>query len=350
MKKVMTALGCAGVLGMGIGAGQALFLEDAVPFPATAPLHAGSAPDLAEGSVVDVTRRVSPTVVSITSRGGSGSGVVIRPEGVILTNAHVVAGARVVLVTMANGDEYEGQVLGGAPDLDIVVVKVDARNLPAAQLGNSDVLQAGQAAIAIGNPAGFDRTVTTGVVSALNRTLGDCRSSASACLDDLIQTDAAINPGNSGGPLLDSQGKVIGINTAVLRDTYSGTMVGLGFAIPINLAKDVADQILTNGHVVRAVLGIRGAMSNDADMASYYDLGVDHGVIARGVDPGTPAARAGLRPGDIIIEMAGTSVKQLGDYRRVLRENQPGTTIRVVAVRNKQRIAVDVKLGSNSSN
>jgi S1-C subfamily serine protease len=250
----LTAAALAGTLGLGIGAGQAM-LGAEPGLGTTLPVWAAGGLLTPEETVIDVTRRVSPAVVSITSGAGQGSGVIIREDGVVLTNAHVVGNMRTVEVGLANGDVYKGEVLGRAPDIDLAVVRVDARNLPAAPLGDSDRLQVGQSAIAIGNPAGFERTVTTGVVSALNRTLGGGRG---ARLDELIQTDAAINPGNSGGPLLDSRGRVIGINTAVLRATPVGQpIVGIGFAIPINLGRDVAEQLLTTGVVTRAYLGIR---------------------------------------------------------------------------------------------
>ncbi|HEX2167889.1 MAG TPA: trypsin-like peptidase domain-containing protein, partial [Longimicrobiales bacterium] len=241
MRRTLTALALAGTLGMGIGAGQSLVGGE--------PALGGTTPAWADGAltpeetVIEITRRVSPAVVSISSRAGSGSGVIIREDGVILTNAHVVGNMPRVIVGMANGDSIIGEVLGRAPDIDLAVVRVDADNLPAAPLGDSDQLQVGQAAIAIGNPVGFERSVTTGVISALNRFV-DVR------LDELIQTDAAINPGNSGGALVNTSGELIGINTAILAGGGGGNQ-GIGFAIPVGMAREVMDQLVKTGKVVR---------------------------------------------------------------------------------------------------
>jgi S1-C subfamily serine protease len=337
MRRIATGLALAGTLGLGIGAGQAMFDGS------SAPVFATPAQPTPEQTVIEVTRRVSPAVVSITTQFGAGSGVIIRSDGVILTNAHVLAEPRTgrvvqtAQVGLANGSTYQGRVLGAAPDLDIAVIRIDENNLPAAALANSDELQVGQSAIAIGNPQGFERTVTTGVVSALNRSLGV--TAGIVAYDELIQTDAAINPGNSGGPLLDSSGRVIGINTAVLRQA-----VGLGFAIPINLAADVAEQILTTGRVVRAFFGIE-YRDNERDLARYYRLPVESGIIVTRVGAQTPAAAGGIRSGDIITAINGTTVTHGGDFRRVLRETRPGTTVRVTGLRqNGQQFNANVRL------
>jgi S1-C subfamily serine protease len=337
----LTAVALAGTLGLGIGAGQTM-LGAEPGLGTTLPVWAADGLLTPEETVIDVTRRVSPAVVSITSGAGQGSGVIIREDGVELTNAHVVGNMRRVEVGLSNGDVYEGEVLGRAPDIDLAVVRVDAHNLPAALLGDSDRLQVGQSAIAIGNPAGFERTVTTGVVSALNRTLGGGRG---ARLDELIQTDAAINPGNSGGPLLDSRGRVIGINTAVLRATPVGQpIVGIGFAIPINLGRDVAEQLLTTGVVTRAYLGIR-QQELDPELVAQFRLPVSQGVLVVAVDPGTPAARAGLRRGDIITSMAGTAITGEADLRRALRNSRPNTTVKLAGVRGAGRFDIALTLG-----
>jgi serine protease Do len=290
-----------------------------------------------EQTVIDVVRRTSPAVVSITARSSSGSGVIIRADGVVLTNRHVVGSNRTVRVGLANGQDHVGQVLGVDPSLDVAVVRIPVSNLPTAPLGDSDRLDAGQAAIAIGNPVGFERTVTTGIVSALNRSLG-------AGYDELIQTDAAINPGNSGGPLLDSRGRVIGINTAVLSGTRQGApLVGLGFSVPINLARDVADQILTTGRVRRAFIGIT-YRDVEPELARQFSLPVDRGILVQQVGPGTPAARAGLRTGDILVDFGGTAVTEGGDLRRALRARRPGDTVNVIVVRPGGRATLRVTL------
>jgi serine protease Do len=324
MHRTLTAMACAATLGLGIGAGQVMVGGSSVPlFADRTPLAAHGTP---EQNIIDVTRRVTPAVVSITSRGASGSGVIIREDGVILTNAHVVGNMRQVTVGMASGEEYTGQVLGRDPSMDLAVVRVQPRGaLPTAVMGDSDMLQVGQTAIAIGNPLGLERTVTTGIVSALDRTLG-------RQLGELIQTDAAINPGNSGGPLLDSQGRVIGINTAVLRDPRGGAAVGLGFAVPINVGRDIAEQLITTGTIVRAYLGV-GYADVTREMAQQFRLPVQEGIMVTQIEPRTPAAAAGLQRGDIIVEAAGTPIRHGGDFRRVLRGQQPGAALSLVGHR-----------------
>jgi serine protease Do len=212
--------------------------------------------------------------------------------------------------------------------------------LPTAPLGDSDQLQAGQLAIAIGNPAGFERTVTTGVISALDRTLGPR-------LEELIQTDAAINPGNSGGPLLDSQGRVVGINTAVVRDTrVGGTIVGPGFAVPINLARDIAEQLLTTGHIIRPYLGISYAEIT-REMAAQFRLPVQDGLMLQTVAPNSPAAAAGLQRGDIITRINDVPLRQGGDLRRFLRAARAGGEVTIRGVRmHEGGFTVRTRLGS----
>ena len=275
-----------------------------------------------EAAIIRVARGITPAVVSVVQQGvGSGSGVIIRADGVILTNAHVVGDARTVEVGLADGRRVAGTVLARDPAVDVAVVRVALTGLPTAPLGNSDQLEVGQTAIAIGNPIGLDRTVTTGIISAVNR------SPRGFELGGLIQTDAAINPGNSGGPLLDSQGRVVGINSAILQGT-----TGLGFAIPINLAQDIANQVLTTGHIVRAYLGIIPA-DLSPEIAQRFGLPVREGVIVRGVGEDTPAARAGLQPADIITSIDGTAIPTTGELFRVLRGHKPGDTISISLVR-----------------
>jgi serine protease Do len=307
----------------------------------TVPPGASPAADVAgEQVAVRVARQVSPTVVSISvPRGGAGSGVIIRADGIILTNFHVVAGAQTVQVSLADGRRLPGQVLGGDRGLDIAVVRITAENLPAAQLGDSDLLEPGQIAIAIGNPLGLERTVTTGVVSAVNRELPGAR------MDGLIQTDAAINPGNSGGPLLDAQGRVIGINTAVLQPRGPVVAVGLGFAVPINLAANVANQILTTGRVQLAYLGISYA-DITPEMAAQFRLPVQRGIMVMEVVPGSPAAQAGFQPQDIVTSINDTPVQRGGDFRRVLRALQPGAAATMQVLRPAGRVTLTARLGA----
>lgn len=289
-----------------------------------------------EEAVVEVYRAISPAVVSVRHRRGSGSGVVIRADGIILTNAHVVGNAQTVLVDLADGRSLEGEVLGMDPTIDIAVVQIPAPNLPVAPLGDSDVLEPGQAAIAIGNPFGLERTITIGIISAVNR------SPRGFQLEGLIQTDAAINPGNSGGPLLNSLGQVIGINTAVLRPQGAGAE-GLGFAVPINMANHAAQQILTIGRVVRPFIGI-SYIDLDPRIAAQFDLPVREGIIIGDVAPRSPAARAGLQSEDIITSISGTPITRGADLRRTLRELSPGDSIEIVRIRDGESATVTVQL------
>ena len=276
----------------------------------------------AEATIIRVARLVTPAVVSVsTPTVGAGSGVIIRADGVILTNAHVVGNARNVEIGLADGRRVPGRVLGRDPRVDIAVVRVALRDLPAALVGNSDALEVGQTAIAIGNPVGLERTVTTGIVSAVNR------SPRGFELGGLIQTDAAINPGNSGGPLLDSQGRVIGINSAILRGT-----TGLGFAIPINLAQNIAEQLITTGRITRAYLGIT-PVELEPEIVARFNLPVREGVIVRTVGQASPAARAGFRPGDIVTGVDDQPVRTVGELLTILRSRSPGQTVRVTVAR-----------------
>ena len=294
-----------------------------------------------EATIIRVAKQATPAVVSVTDPGvGLGSGVIIRPDGIIITNAHVVGTASRVEVGLADGRQIAGEVLGRDPSVDVAVVRVKLTGLPTAPLGNSDQLEVGQTAIAIGNPIGLDRTVTTGIISAINR------SPRGFELGGLIQTDAAINPGNSGGPLLDSQGRVIGINSAILQGT-----TGLGFAIPINLAQDIANQVLTTGHITRPYLGINPAELSP-EIVERFNLPVREGVIVRAVGQDTPAGRAGLQPGDIIVAIDGAPTPTASELLRILRERKPGDTIQVGVVRLDDngrlagRATLPIRLGS----
>ena len=291
-----------------------------------------------EQNVIRVAREVTPAVVSIVVPNfGSGSGAIIRRDGMILTNAHVVGPARQVEVGLADGRKVTGTVLGRDAGLDVAVVRIPVNDAPTAPLGNSDQLQVGQIAIAVGNPLGLERTVTTGVISALNRpgrTLGG---------ETFIQTDAAISPGNSGGPLVDSRGAVVGINTAEL---LGQGVQGLGFAIPINLAMEMANQVLATGSYVRPFLGILYG-DVDENLAAQFRLPVREGVIITDVQRGSPAANAGLRAQDIITRINDTPVAMGGDLRRALRGLKPGDEARLTVVRppNGLRTTVTVRLG-----
>ena len=287
--------------------------------------------------MIRVAREVSPAVVSVSTGRGGGSGVLIRADGVLLTNAHVVGNARTVQIQLADGRELTGTVLGRDRQVDIAVVRIPAQNLPVATVGDSDRVEVGQLAIAIGNPLGLERTVTRGVVSAVNR-----GPRGLPIAGGLIQTDAAINPGNSGGPLLDSSGRVIGINTAVLAGA-----TGLGFAVPINLARDVAEQLLTTGQVRRAYLGV-ATEDITPELTRQFRLPVSSGLIVMYVDPSSPAARAGVGRGDIITAVNGEAVADGGELRRILRARRPGDTVTVSLITGTRRRTLSVRLAEST--
>ena len=336
-------IGLVLVLGAGIGIGAALGREGRLPLdalatqPELAPTRVALQPNASEQTIIQVARDVSPAVVSVSRPGGSGSGFFIREDGVLLTNAHVVGNSRRVQVGLADGRTLAGTVIGGDAAADVAVVRVELDDAPAVPLGDSDQLQVGQTAIAIGNPLGFERTLTTGVVSALNR------SPRGLEVGGFIQTDAAINSGNSGGPLLDSQGRVIGINSVIFSPT--GASIGLGFSIPINLAANIAQQVLTTGTVTIAYLGI-GLADVYPEVARQYRLPVQEGIIVLQVDPQSPAGRAGIRREDIITDIGGAAITNGGDLRRILRERRPGETVAVTIRRlDGSERRVNVRLG-----
>ena len=326
---------CSLGLGAGFGAGLGLTGNRLSP-----PVQAQAAPPRTteEQSVIKVVKTVSPAVVLIRTGSGLGTGVVIDgKQGLILTNAHVVGRNRQVNVRLKSARELTGQVLGVDRDIDIAVVKVSsAIALPAAVLGDSDRIDVGQTAIAIGNPLGLEQSVTSGVVSAVNRRLSEKQEQG------FIQTDAAINPGNSGGPLVDSQGRVIGINTAVLR--VDGAE-GLGLAIPINVARDYSKRIIEGTSTQRVYLGIQ-YVAITPEIARTYELSVSRGVILDALDPEGPAARAGLRPGDIITKVNGAGLSTELDLARLLRGKKPGESITLTLVREGRTLTLRVALGT----
>ena len=291
-----------------------------------------------ENNTISVARDVSPAVVTILERGGLGSGVIIDGKnGIILTNNHVIANSGgSVRVKLKNAKTLPGRVLGRDPNIDIAVVKVDAADLPQAVLGDSDTLQVGQTAIAIGNPLGLEQTLTHGVVSALDRKLSPND------VEGFIQTDAAINPGNSGGPLLDSKGRVIGINTAVLR---SNEAQSLGFAVPINTARDVAQRILSPGTSRRAVMGV-APVSITPQLANQYRLPVGEGVLLYNIAEGSPAASAGLREGDILTGIDNKPLAGKGDLLKYLRGKKPGEVVTVSGIRPRGKFSAKVTLAA----
>jgi len=334
------------------------------------------AADTEEQQVINIYARVSPAVLHITSRvivrdlfwgavpqEGTGSGFVIDKEGHVVTNNHVVENAQKVTVTLSDETSVEAEVIGTDPATDLAVLKIDVppEKLYPVELGTSANLRVGQRAIAIGNPFGLDRTLTTGVISSLGRPLQT--EDQSKKLYDVIQTDAAINPGNSGGPLLDSQGKVIGVNTAIYSP--SGGSVGIGFAIPVDTVRRVVMSIIEKGYYPHPWLGISG-LSITPELAQYLKLTVERGVLVIEATPGQPAAQAGVRGGqrrvqvgnyvilvggDILIAIDGSKIREMEDMIKYLEtKTQVGQLVDLTIVRDGKERTIQVKLGEQPRN
>ena len=291
-------------------------------------------------AVVGVVEKVGPAVVSIGTkrqmrpRGlgseGAGSGLIIAPDGYVLTNNHVVEDAVELEVALTDGNSYKAEIVGTDPMTDLAVIRAGANGLPTAELGNSKTLRAGQLVIAIGNPFGFQSTVSTGVISALGRSL---RGQGGRLIENVIQTSVPLNPGNSGGPLVDSRGRVIGINTAMINMAQ-----GISFAIPANTAKWVVSEILTRGRVRRAYLGLSAQVRPIARQAQrFYELPMATVVEVISVAPNGPAHRAGLREGDILIALNGQHVSNVDDLHRLLAATLPGSNAALTILRDRER-------------
>ena len=257
-----------------------------------------------------------------------GSGVIVSPNGYILTNNHVVDGATDVRVTMADKREYKARVVGTDPKTDIAVLKIDANDLPTVVIGDSDKVQVGDYALAIGNPFGLGDTVTMGIVSATGRANLGIED-----YEDFIQTDAPINPGNSGGALVNDRGELMGINTAILSHGEEGGNQGIGFAVPVNVARNVMDQILKTGKVTRAYLGVM-AQEVTPDLAKAFHENEPHGALVGDVTPDSPASRAGVQKGDIILAVNGKPVNDSAQLRMNLSLMQPGTPVNLTILRD----------------
>ena len=261
-------------------------------------------------------------------RVGQGSGFIVDPSGYVITNNHVVEGASVIKVGFENGDSYDAELVGSDPKIDIALLKIDANKpLPAVKLGSSRNLKVGEWVVAIGNPFGLDYSVTAGIVSALGRNIG------AGPYDDFIQTDASINPGNSGGPLFNLRGEVVGVNTAIVRDG-----AGIGFAVPVDMVTDVLPQLRDNGYVVRGYIGT-GIQDLDKDLAESFGLKKQEGVLIGSIADDGPAARAGLRPGDIVTEFDGKRVKTTQDLLLAVAATRPGVKARVAFIRDGKTLA-----------
>jgi serine protease Do len=312
-------------------------------------------------TITQVVQSVGPAVVTVTgtvpgqstffgqspSSTVSGSGVFISSQGYILTNEHVISGASNLSITLADGSTQPVTVVGGDQYSDIAVLKTNGKVPAVATLGNSDLLKPGETVIAIGSPLGqFQNTVTEGVVSALNRSLD---TGNGYTINGLIQTDAAINPGNSGGPLVDLAGEVIGINSYLIQSSGSGSVVeGLGFSIPVNTAKAVAEQLIQNGSLIRPFLGITFQVITP-DVATAHNLLVQWGVYITQIQSSSPAAVAQLQVGDIITSVGGVALDQNHSYINTLFTYKPGDVVSISYFRNGQSNQVNVTLGKSTS-
>ena len=304
----------------------------------------GEALDAYSRTIISVVERVGPAVVQIgvtkvvgspyggQLAQGAGSGVIFTPDGYILTNSHVVDNARQVIVTLADGHDLQGTVVGQDPDTDVAVVRISSPNgekLPTAKLGDSDRLQVGQLVVAIGSPVGLQSTVTVGIVSALHRTLPGY---GGQMIEDIIQTDAAVNPGNSGGPLVNSKGEVIGINVAIVQQAQ-----GLSFAIPMNTVNWVASRLMKDGVVRRPVLGIAAQSGMlPQSLRRQFHIEKEMAIQVVQVASGGPAQRAGIRPGDVIYKLNDRPVSSVLDLRHDLERMDDGAQVRVSIIRMTQ--------------
>jgi len=307
-------------------------------------------------AVVSVAESVSPSVVNIEvhnrtnsnaetnarRRGGgerdnrgSGSGFVFTPDGFILTNSHVVHNAAKIEATLADGRRLNAVMVGDDPETDLAVIRINGANLVPAQLGDSQTIRPGQLVVAIGNPYGFQCTVTAGVVSALGRSL---RSRSGRLIDDIIQTDAALNPGNSGGPLVNSLGRVIGVNTAMILPAQ-----GICFAIAVNTAKYVAGQLIKEGRVRRSHIGVAGQnVPLPRRVVRFHQLPIETGILVVSIEPGSPAQKSQMLEGDMIVGCAGQPVAGIDDLHRLLTEERVGVSTPLVVIRRTEKITFNV--------
>jgi S1-C subfamily serine protease len=297
-------------------------------------------------AVTHAAETISPSVVHVDvrhrpdgSRGdvreGSGSGFIYTPDGFVLTNSHVVHAARELRVTLTDGREFEGQLVGIDPDTDLAVIRIPATGLGAAVLGDSQRIRVGQLVVAVGHPYGFQTTVTAGVVSALGRSL---RAQSGRLIENVIQTDAALNPGNSGGPLVTASGAVVGVNTAIIRSAQ-----GLCFAIGSNSARDVAMLLMTEGRVRRSYIGISGqTIPVPRRFVLHFGLSKEMAVLVESAEQASPATRAGLREGDLIVGFDEQPVAAVDDLHRALTWKLIGASVPVTVIRRGEKLVIDV--------
>jgi len=294
--------------------------------------------DAYSAAVIGAVETVGPAVVKIDARRGGGSGVIFTPDGLILTNSHVVAGSGPLAVVMSDGTSTAADLVGHDADTDLAVVRIDAASVgsrPWATLGDSRTVRVGQIAIAIGNPYGFHHSVTAGVVSALGRSL---RAQSGRLMDDIIQTDASLNPGNSGGPLVTTRGQVIGINTAMILPGQ-----GLCFAIASNTARFVAARLIRDGRIRRSYIGVAGQnVPIPRAVARANQLAVSSGVLVVSVEAQSPSAAAGLREGDVVLALGDEAVAGIDDLHRHLTEDRIGVPATLVILRAARRVQLTV--------
>ena len=343
----MLALVYAWYVGPAQGSAEAVTVSDGVRLeaPISRRGEASKGALFDEVAVSRLYERAAPAVVAIYSagdqRGGSGSGVIVDPRGIVLTNHHVVRGATRIEVALSDRTRYNGEVLGTDPQNDLAVVRLldSPGELPALTLGDSAALRPGALAVAIGNPLGYERSVTVGVVSGLNRTL---RERDRPPLRNAIQTDAAINPGNSGGPLLNSQGEVIGINTAIERISGQQGFGGIGFAVPSTTAARYLERMLAGEDIQHPWLGISGSDVTPA-VARERRLTVSDGALVAGVEPESPAQTAGLQAGDVLVSLGGEPIRTMDDLGELMERNgRPGVVGTFGVVRGGQRLEIGV--------
>jgi S1-C subfamily serine protease len=294
--------------------------------------------------VINSVNRIKNAVVKIDilkkqnnklTPAGSGSGFIFSSDGFIFTNSHVVKGATKIVVTLLDGTAEEAYLVGDDPDTDIAVIKIYASGYSIARLGDSENLQIGQLVIAIGNPYGYQHTVTTGVVSALGRTL---QTSSGRLVDNVIQSDAALNPGNSGGPMVDAEGEVIGVNTAIIRGAQ-----GLSFAVGINTAKDIAGFLIKDGKVTKAYLGVMmQELTINPRIVNFYNLKQNKGLFVVSIEKGSPASYSSLREGDIIIGFEENSISSSNDLFKLLTRDKIEKKSTLTVLRNTQKLQVDI--------
>lgn len=317
-----------------------------ISFPGTEAHPAVERPSEAEALdaysrvVTSVAEAVSPAVVRIQvenerGRGSGGSGFIFTPDGFILTNSHVVHGGSKITVWTPDSGDFKAQLIGEDPDTDLALLRIDASELHSVKLGDSRRIRVGQLVVAIGNPYGFQYTVTAGVVSALGRSL---RSQSGRLIEDVIQTDAALNPGNSGGPLVNSAGEVVGVNTATILPAQ-----GICFAISINTAQFIASKLIRHGQVRRSYIGVQAQTAGlNRTISRHYELKATTGALILAAGPGSPAQKAGLQEGDVIVSLDGEAVEGVDVLHRLLGEERIGIAIRLTVLRGSKRLEFKV--------